>query len=41
MPKTRILIADNCRDYVYLLVQLLSAYHEFEIVGVGLQDSAR
>jgi DNA-binding NarL/FixJ family response regulator len=29
-----ILIADS-RDFVYLLVQYLSKYHEFEIVGVA------
>lgn len=35
MSMTRILIADNCRDFVYLLVQFLSNYHEFEVVGVA------
>lgn len=33
--KVRILIADNSKDFVWLLVQFLSKYPEIEIVGAA------
>lgn len=35
MAKIRLLISDNSRDFVWLLVEYLSKYRQIEIIGVA------